>query len=131
VRDNVFRFMVPANELVGLQTVPIVDVSVAVDTQRRLLNISSMSSKLVSRSRNGTIVSTFDVGLLQNNSLRFFTHISWEPPPEMQQGGPRRNLARLRRSLLFRAPQPQSVSEPTHRPAPIAPAFSCIIDQAE
>lgn len=99
VRDNVFRFMVPANELVGLQTVPIVDVSVSVDTAKRLLNITSISSKLVSRSRNGTIVSTFDVGLLQNNSLRFHTHISWDAPPEAQNG-PRRNLARLRRTIF-------------------------------
>lgn len=84
MRDNVFRFMVPANELVGLQTVPIVDVCVHVDMERRLLNITSMSSKLVSRSPNGTIVSTYNVGLLQNNSLAFSTHISWNEPNQVR-----------------------------------------------
>ena len=97
VQGNVFRFMVPANELVGLQTVPIVDVKVDVDGNKKVLAITSISSRLVSRSSDGTILGTQDVGLLSNNSLSFSTTISWgEKRQALGSGrGPRANLARL------------------------------------
>lgn len=101
VQGNVFRFMVPANELVGLQTVPIVDVKVDVDAKKRLLAITSISSRLVSRASDGTILGTHDVGLLSNNSLSFSTTISWAEGGGLGSGlRPGANLARLRQRIF-------------------------------
>ena len=76
-QGNVFRFMVPANELVGLQTVPIVDVRVDVDARKRQLSITSISSRFVARASDGTILGTQAMSLLTNNSLTFSTRILW------------------------------------------------------
>jgi len=76
-QGNVFRFMVPANELVGLQTVPIVDVRVDVDARKRQLSITSISSRFVARASDGTILGTQAMSLLTNNSLAFSTRILW------------------------------------------------------
>ncbi len=77
-QGNVFRFMVPANELVGLQTVPIVDVRVDVDARKRQLSITSISSRFVARASDGTILGTQSMSLLTNNSLAFSTRILWD-----------------------------------------------------
>lgn len=79
-QGNVFRFMVPANELVGLHTVPIVDVRVDVDMSKRQLAITSISSRFVSRATDGTILGTQAVNVLTNNSLAFSTRIKWNRP---------------------------------------------------
>lgn len=83
-KGNVFRFMVPANELVGLQTVPIVDVRVDVDARKRQLSITSISSRFVARSADGTILGTQAMSLLTNNSLAFSTRILWDSSTSKQ-----------------------------------------------
>jgi len=85
-QGNVFRFMVPANELVGLQTVPIVDVRVDVDARKRQLSITSISSRFVARSADGTILGTQAMSLLTNNSLAFSTRILWDSSTSKQSG---------------------------------------------
>ncbi len=118
VEGNLFRFMVPANELVGLQTVPIVDVRVDVDSRKRVLAITSISSRFVSRATDGTILGTHAMDLLTNNSLSFSTRIAWDPHQRVGGGGeeggdeggggggggggngPGANLARLRKRIF-------------------------------
>lgn len=85
-QGNVFRFMVPANELVGLQTVPIVDLRVDVDARKRQLSITSISSRFVARASDGTILGTQSMSLLTNNSLAFSTRIIWDSKVARQGG---------------------------------------------
>jgi len=104
VQDNVFRFMVPANELVGLQTVPVVDVKVELNEKEKSLSISSISSRLVSRAPDGTILGTYDMDMLTNNSLNFSVQISYAEDRWVTPVGPRRLAMNIRQSL-FRGQQ--------------------------
>lgn len=100
VEKNVFRFMVPANELVGLSTVPVIDVAVTLSPATKVLEFKSISCRLVKRDRNGTFSTVEQPELLSNNSLTFSARVSWEKNNNLLSRG--RNLAKGLRQSIFR-----------------------------